>query len=56
VLSETRPLTVTVDALPGLYDVEMGLYTGKGRLPIIAPDGHHVGEQLTLVQVRVVDK
>jgi len=59
VLQEERPLTISPDAPAGLYDIEMGVYRRGlkgGRLPIIAPDGHHVSEQLTLVQVRVADK
>jgi len=56
IFQEVRPLTVAADAAPGLYDIDIGVYINKGRLPIIAPDGHHVSEQLTLVQVRVADK
>jgi hypothetical protein len=54
-LQEVRPLTVAADAPAGLYDIDMGVYIGKGRLPIVAPDGHYVSEQMTLVQVRVGD-
>jgi len=56
VFQEVRPLTVAADAPAGLYDVEMGIYIGQGRLPIVAVDRHYVSEEMTLVQVRVADK
>lgn len=55
VFLEVRTLTVAADALPGLYDIDMGVYVTRGRLPIVAPDGHYISEQMTLVQVRVGD-
>jgi hypothetical protein len=53
-----RALVVPEYAQPGLYDIEMGLFSEVqgDRLPIIAPDGHYVGEEVTLVQVRVERK
>ncbi len=55
VFQEVRPLTVAADAPASLYDVDMGIYTGQGRLPIVAVDRHYVSEEMTLVQVRVAD-
>lgn len=56
VFQEVRLLTVAADALPGLYDLDMGVYISKGRLSIIAPDSHQISEQMTLVQVRVTEQ
>jgi hypothetical protein len=56
IFQEVRSLTVAADAPAGLYDIDMGVYINKGRLSVVAPDGHYISEQLTLVQVRVKDK
>jgi len=58
VMTEVRPLQVPVDAQPGLYNIEMGVLSVdlNEQLPIIAPDGHYVNEEMTLVQVRVEGK
>lgn len=56
VMQEVRALAIPDYVLPGLYDIDMGVFsvdTGD-RLPIVAPDGHYMGEEMTLVQVRVV--
>jgi hypothetical protein len=55
VMTEVRALAVPDYVPAGLYDIDMGVFsvdTGD-RLPIIAPDGHRVSEQMTLLQVRV---
>jgi hypothetical protein len=55
VMQEVRSLAIPEYVLPGLYDIDMGIFsvdTGD-RLPLIAPDGHYISEQMTLVQVRV---
>jgi hypothetical protein len=54
-MQEVRALAIPDYVLPGLYDIDMGVFsvdTGD-RLPIIAPDGHYASEQMTLVQVRI---
>jgi hypothetical protein len=54
-MQEVRSLAIPEYVLPGLYDIDMGIFsvdTGD-RLPLIAPDGHYISEQMTLVQVRV---
>ena len=56
IFQEVRSLTVALDTPAGLYDIDMGVYINKGRLSVVAPDGHYISEQLTLVQVRVKDK
>jgi hypothetical protein len=58
VMTEVRPLLVPKDALPGLYNIEMGVLSVdlNEQLPIVAPDGHYVNEEMTLVQVRVEGK
>jgi hypothetical protein len=58
VMKEVRALVIPDYVLPGLYDIDMGVFsvnTGD-RLPIVAPDGHYISEQMTLVQVRVEKK
>jgi len=58
VMQEVRALAIPEYVRPGLYDIDMGIFsvdTGD-RLPIIAPDGHYISEQMTLVQVRVKGK
>jgi hypothetical protein len=58
VMQEVRSLAIPGYVLPGLYDIDMGIFsvdTGD-RLPLIAPDGHYISEQMTLVQVRVADQ
>ncbi len=53
-MQEIRPLTI--HAPPGLYEIELGVFTPKeGRLPIITSDLLAAQERLLLVQVRVTD-
>jgi len=53
-MQEVRPLAVSATAPVGLYDVQLGVFDmDEGRLPLVAPDGHYLSEQHTLVQVRV---
>ena len=56
-MQEVRSLVVAADAPAGLYNIEMGVFDeSKGRLPVVAPEGHYLGEQHTLLQVRVANK
>jgi hypothetical protein len=58
VMKEVRALVIPDYVLPGLYNIDMGIFsvdTGD-RLPIVAPDGHYISEEITLVQVRVGKK
>ena len=57
VMTEVRALMIPDYAQAGLYEIDMGVFseTLGDRLPIIAPDGHYVTEQMTLLQVRVED-
>ena len=57
VFQEVRPLTVAADAPVGLYNIEVGVFDeSQGRLSVVATDGHYLGEQHVLLQVRVGDK
>jgi hypothetical protein len=57
VFQEVRPLTAAADAPVGLYNIEVGVFDeSRGRLAVIATDGHYLGEQHMLLQVRVGDK
>jgi len=54
-MKEVRTLAIPDYVLPGLYDIDLGIFsvdTGD-RLPVVAPDGHYLSEQMTLVQVRI---
>jgi hypothetical protein len=58
VMKEVRALVIPDYVLPGLYAIDMGIFsmdTGD-RLPLVTPDGHDISEQMTLVQVRVGNK
>lgn len=54
-MQEVRALAVPLYATPGLYDIDMGVFSEERGmlLPIVAPDGHYLGDSLKLVQVRV---
>jgi hypothetical protein len=53
VMQETRLLKLPADAPTGFYQVALGVFGDEGRLPIVAPNGRYLGEEWTLVQVRV---
>jgi hypothetical protein len=58
VMKEVRTLAIPDYVLPGLYDIDLGIFsvdTGD-RLPVVAPDGHYISEQMTLIQVHVGSK
>ena len=56
VMCEVRPLKLPADTAVGLYEIELGIFSeAEGRLPIAAADGHSLGEQIKLVQIRVTD-
>jgi len=52
VVKEERSLKVSPDSPAGLYEVALGVFSDE-RLPIVALDGHPLGEELELVQVRL---
>jgi hypothetical protein len=52
VFEDVRGLTIGSTTPPGFYDIEAGLYSGGGnRLPIVAEDGHHLGDRVLLSQI-----
>ncbi|MEK7785211.1 MAG: hypothetical protein AAB658_07285, partial [Chloroflexota bacterium] len=57
VRSETRQLVVAPDTPPGQYTIEFGLTRilnpGQERLPVLADDGHEVGDHIELAKIRV---
>jgi 4-amino-4-deoxy-L-arabinose transferase-like glycosyltransferase len=54
-VQEVRELTIGEGTPPGFYDIELGLRaSGHGRLEILAEDGRHIGNQLTLTTIRVL--
>jgi len=54
---ELRPLTLAPDTPPGQYTIQISfLHATKKeqyRLPILAPDGHGLGDQIDLAKIRV---
>ena len=55
VVEDAHELTVGLTTPAGFYDIEIGLYTAGGeRLPIVAQDGHWLGDRVLLSKVRVV--
>ena len=54
VVTETRRITLLPETPPGSYPIQVGLfYSGVGRLPLLAPDGHYVDERVLLGPIRV---
>lgn len=57
VRSETRQLVLAPDTPPGQYTIEFGLTRilnpGQERLPVLAEDGHEVGDHIELAKIRV---
>lgn len=55
VVEEVRELQVGLTTPPDFYDIEVGVYPpGGGRLPVVAEDGHWLGDHVLLSKVRVV--
>jgi len=56
--SETRALTLAPNTPPGQYLLEFGLTrvseSGQSRLPILADDGHEIGDHIELARIRVM--
>jgi len=54
---ETRYITLSPDTPAGQYTVVFGLTRvndqGQARLPILAADGHGLGDQIELVKIRI---
>ena len=54
---ETRPITLAPETPPGQYTLKFGLTrvdeTGQYRLPVLAEDGHGLGDQIDLAKIRV---
>jgi len=56
IVQDVRELTVGLTTPPGFYDVEVGLYADRGRLPVVAEDGHWLGNRALLSKIRVVSE
>ncbi len=56
IVQDVRELTVGLTTPPGFYDVEVGLYTDRDRLPVLAEDGHWLGDRALLSKIRVVSE
>jgi hypothetical protein len=55
VIEDVRTLKVGLTTPPDFYDIEVGLYVpGKDRLPVVAEDGHWLGDRMLLCKIRVV--
>ncbi|MDY7078929.1 MAG: glycosyltransferase family 39 protein [Chloroflexota bacterium] len=56
VVEETRDLTVGLTTPPDFYDIEVGMYAGTSRLPVVAEDGHWLDSRVLLSKIRVVSE
>lgn len=55
VITDVRPLPMGQTTPPDFYDVEIGLAGPAGkRLPVLAEDGHQLGDRVLLSPVRVL--
>jgi hypothetical protein len=54
VITETRRITLLPDTPQGSYPVQVGLHhSAVGRLPVLAPEGHHLDNRVLLGPIRV---
>lgn len=57
---ESRTITLAPDTPPGQFTLELGLIhgdkTAQVRLPVLAPDGHGLGDHIELARIRVLPK
>lgn len=55
--TEIRTITLAADTPPGQYTLEFGVTrvseAGQSRLPILAEDGHEIGDYVELTKIRV---
>jgi hypothetical protein len=54
-VSETRKITLIPETPPGSYPIQVGLFSPQRRLPVVGPDGHHLGERVLLGPIRVTE-
>jgi 4-amino-4-deoxy-L-arabinose transferase-like glycosyltransferase len=53
-VQDVRHITLLPDTPPGSFPVQVGLvHKQTGRLPVIAPEGHHIDDRVLLGPVRV---
>jgi 4-amino-4-deoxy-L-arabinose transferase-like glycosyltransferase len=55
IIEDVRDLTLGATTPPGFYDIEVGLHNEE-RLPIVAEDGHWLGNRVLLSKIRVVSE
>ena len=53
VVVDTHTLRISGEALPGIYDVVVGLIGPAGNLPVVADDGHWLDDRIWLTRIRV---
>jgi hypothetical protein len=53
VVEDRFELTVNAEALPGNYEVTVGLIGSSGNLPLVADDGHWLDDRIWLTRVGV---
>jgi 4-amino-4-deoxy-L-arabinose transferase-like glycosyltransferase len=57
IIEDPYELTIGETTPPGFYDIEVGMSAKDvGRLPVVAEDGHQLGNRVLLCKVRVVDE
>jgi 4-amino-4-deoxy-L-arabinose transferase-like glycosyltransferase len=56
IIEDVHELKIGETTPPGFYDIEVGMSAkDAGRLPVVAEDGHQLGDRVLLCKVRVVD-
>ena len=57
IIEDAYELTIGETTPPGFYDIEVGMSAKDvGRLPVVAEDGHQLGNRVLLCKIRVVDE
>jgi hypothetical protein len=57
VVEDVRELALDAATPPGVYEIEAGLYeSGSPPLPLVADDGHWLGQRVLLSQLRVKEE
>jgi hypothetical protein len=55
IIEDVRELRIGETTPPGLYDIEVGMYSDDGRLPLVAAKGYLIGDRVLLSKIRVAE-
>ncbi|MBN1813879.1 MAG: glycosyltransferase family 39 protein [Anaerolineae bacterium] len=57
IIEDVHELKIGETTPPGFYDIEVGMSAKDvGRLPVVAEDGHQLGNRVLLCKIRVIDE